>query len=77
MSTTAVTDADRHELAHRVNGGLEITLVWDRSDNSTSIDLRHSAIDETISFRVPTHSALDAFHHPFVHLEHRLLRSGQ
>ena len=74
MSTTAVTHADRHELARRVNGELEITLFWDRRDNSTSLDLRHSAIDEPISFRVPRDRALDAFHHPFAHLQHRLWR---
>ena len=75
MSTTTSTGATRHELASRVNGDLEITLFWDRHDNSTSIDLRHSAIDETISFNVPPDHALDAFHHPFAHLEQRLWRS--
>ena len=72
MSTTAVTEDVRRELARRVNGGLEIALFWDRRDNSTSIDVPHSEIDETISFRVPSDRALDAFHHPFAHLEHRL-----
>ena len=75
MSTTTITGATRHELARRVNGSLEITLFWDRHDNSTSIDLRHSAIDEAISFNVPPDHALDAFHHPFAHLERRLWRN--
>ena len=68
MSTTTITRASRRELAMRVNGGLEITLFWDRRDNSTSIDVRHASTDETISFRVPPGRALDAFHHPFAHL---------
>jgi hypothetical protein len=63
MRTTALT-----ELARRVSGGVEIALLWNRSDNSTSISIRHQAIDEPISFRVPPARALDAFHHPFVHL---------
>ena len=68
MSTTAVTCAARHELASRVNGGLEITLFWDGRDNSTSIDIRDASTDETTSFRVPPGRALDAFYHPFAHL---------
>jgi hypothetical protein len=68
MKIATLTETTRRELARRVSGGLEITLFWDRRDNSTSIDLRHEAIDETISFRVPPGKALQAFHHPFVHL---------
>ena len=68
MSTTTSTGASRRELATRVNGGVEITLFWDRRDNSTSIDIRHASTDETISFRVPPGRALDAFHHPFAHM---------
>jgi hypothetical protein len=79
MSTTTLTDTSRRELARRVNGGLEITLFWDRRDNSTSIELYHAATDQTISFRVPPGRALDAFHHPFAHLGNQLepdLHSG-
>ena len=72
MSTTTITRASRRELATRVNGGLEITLFWDRRDNSTSIDIRHASTDETISFRVPPERALDAFHHPFAHMGNQL-----
>jgi len=68
MNIATVTRTTRRELARRVSGGLEIALFWDKRDNSTSIDLRHEAIDETISFRVPPTKALDAFHHPFAHL---------
>jgi hypothetical protein len=72
MSTPTITDTSRRELATRVNGGVEITLVWDRRDNSTSIDIRHASTDETISFRVPPGRALDAFHHPFAHLANQV-----
>jgi hypothetical protein len=69
MSTTATTNTARRELARRANGGLEITLFWHPRDNSTSIDIHHATTDETISFRVPPDRALDAFHHPFAHLD--------
>jgi hypothetical protein len=68
MSTTATTRPARHELAQRVNDGLEITLYWQTPDNSTTIDVHHAATDETITFRVPPGHALDAFQHPFAYL---------
>jgi len=68
MNITALTSAARRELAHRVNDGLEITLYWHPDDNRTSIDIHQAATEETISFPVPADRALDAFHHPFVHL---------
>ena len=74
MSTTAAIDTSQQELAQRVSAGLEVTLFRDRRDSSTSIELRHAAIKESISFRVPPDRALDAFHHPFVYLEQRLWR---
>ena len=77
MNTTTVTGASRRELATRVNGGVEITLFWDRRDNSTSIDIRHTSTDETISFRVPPGRALDAFHHPFAHMGNELEHDPQ
>ena len=74
MSTTAATSTARRELASRVNGGLEITLFWHPLDNSTSVEIHQEATDETISFRVPSDRALDAFHHPFAYLERHLWR---
>ena len=69
MTTTTITRAARHELARRVNGNLEITLFWDTRDNSTTVDVHHAATGQTVSFRVPPGQALDAFNHPFAHLE--------
>ena len=68
MSITTPTTAARRELARRVNSGLEITLYWHPDDNHTSIDIHETATEETISFPVPADRALDAFHHPFVHV---------
>ena len=76
MSTSATTDATRRELAHRVSGNLEIRLFRDTRENTTTIELQHSAITEPIRFRVPPDRALDAFNHPFVYLERRLRRNS-
>ena len=68
MSPTRVIDNTRHELAWRESGGVEIALFWHTQDNTTTVDVHHSATGQTISFRVPPGQALDAFHHPFAHL---------
>jgi hypothetical protein len=68
MSIAALTDIARRELARRVGGGLEITLYWHPDENGTSVEVYHQATGETIAFPVPADRALDAFHHPFVHL---------
>jgi hypothetical protein len=68
MNIGSLTTIGRRELAQRVTGGIEITLYWNVYDNSTTIEVHHHATGETISFPVPAHRALDAFHHPFAHL---------
>jgi hypothetical protein len=73
--SAATIETIQQELARRVSGGLEVTLFENTRDSSTSIELRHSAIKEPISFRVPPDQALDAFYHPFVYLEQRLWRN--
>lgn len=56
------------ELARRDGNGFEVALFWDSSDDSTSIEIRHGTSGETLRFAVPTDDALDAFYHPFAHL---------
>ena len=68
MTIATLIQVVRRELAHRCTGGLEITLYWQVNDDSTSIEIHQPATGETISFTVPPHRALDAFHHPFAHL---------
>jgi len=58
----------RRELAHRVNGGLEIRLLWSPPDNNTTIEVKQPSSDETLTFPVPRDHALEAFYHPFAHL---------
>ena len=60
----------RRELAHRVSGGIEVTLYWSAHDNSTSVEVWHSASEELLHFTVAREEALDAFYHPFAHLHH-------
>ena len=63
-----MTDPQR-ELAHRVSGGIEVTLYWNADDNTTSIEVFHTTTEQILHFAVPREHALDAFYHPFVHLQ--------
>lgn len=71
MTTAAATTlTQRRELARREAGELEITLYWHAADNSTSIEIWHPASHGTLlRFAVPGEDALDAFYHPFAHLQ--------
>jgi hypothetical protein len=69
-TATAISiPAPRRELAFRRSGGLEITLYWDADERTTSVEVHQPATRETIVLTVPDEDALDAFHHPFAHLE--------
>jgi len=58
----------RRELARRVSGGIEVALYWTPLDNSTTVEVRDFAYDETIVFAVPPERALQGFYHPFAQL---------
>jgi hypothetical protein len=66
-SALAIADA-RRELAHRVSGGIEVTLFWGARDNTTTIEVWQPSTGELLTFPVAHGHALDAFYHPFAHL---------
>ena len=68
MTDTLIDPDPRRELAHRVSGGMAVTLYWSADDNRTSVEIYHAATEQTLDFTVPAEHALDAFHHPFAHL---------
>ena len=67
--TASTTSRSTRELAHRLGAGIEVTLLWDPVDDSTSIGLWYAATHQTLHFEVPRELALDAFYHPLVHLQ--------
>jgi hypothetical protein len=68
MTETLNNDNPYRELAHRVSGGIAVTLFWCADDNRTSVEIYHAATGQTLRFAVPPRHALDAFRHPFAHL---------
>jgi hypothetical protein len=55
----------RTELAQRQNDGIEVSLLWTRSDGSITVAVRHLATEESFELDVDPALALDAFYHPF------------
>lgn len=62
-----MTQSNLTELAQRRNDGLEITLLWGRTDNSIHVAVLHERTGRVASFLVDRAKALDAFYHPFAY----------
>ncbi len=68
MTSIASTQPVR-ELDRRVSGDLDVRLLWNAYDNSTTVEIRHRALDFVpLRFDVPPALALEAFHHPFAYI---------
>lgn len=67
MTTTTPAQQALRELDRRVAGGVEITLLWNRSDNSVIVSIRNAARGKSLQFTADPHRARDAFSHPFAY----------
>jgi hypothetical protein len=65
MNLTALTE--RRELAHRSIDGIEVTLFWSKSTNMVTLEVLDSRSEEKLEFDVDSHTALDAFNHPYAY----------
>jgi hypothetical protein len=65
MSTT---DFKRRALAHRVSGGIHVSLHWDRIDDTLTLVVYDAKSSNYFELDVPRDRALDAFHHPYAFL---------
>jgi hypothetical protein len=55
----------RKELAHRQSDGLEISLLWDPSDDSLAVVVADGRLGVTLELPVEDESPLEVFYHPF------------
>jgi hypothetical protein len=62
MTTTNIT-----ELAQRRNDGLEITLLWARTDDTVHVTVLNERTGRKVAFPVERSRALEAFYHPFAY----------
>ena len=59
---------DLHELDHRVNDGIDVRLLWRRSDNRALVAVSDARRGEAFTIEVgASQRALDVFLHPFAY----------
>ena len=57
-----------HELAHRRNDGLDVTMFWDSVSDRVTVTVADRKQDAQFEIVVgPDERALDVFHHPFAY----------
>ena len=55
------------ELAHRADGGVEVTLLWSRRENRLAVTVSDSHTGELFVLDAENDKALDVFYHPYAH----------
>lgn len=56
------------ELAYRTGGGVEVSLLWRKLDNSLTLLVVEIATGVSFEVTVQPKHALDAFNHPYAYL---------
>jgi hypothetical protein len=59
------------ELHHRANDGIEVSLLWNRADNSLTVILVDTRLNRCFELPVAGKDALDAFNHPYAYAAFR------
>src|SRR5262249_40047819 len=62
--TQSAPMADFVEIDHRANGGIDVSLLWDRDSDLLYVQVIDWGMDEDSTFCVEPERALDAFRHP-------------
>ena len=60
-----------HELDHRSNDGIDVSLLWCSGTNQVSIAVADGRAGEWFAFEVAPADAVDAFYHPYAHATRR------
>ena len=75
MSTTIIETW--RELAIRESDGLEVSLLWSKSEGRVKVAVVDERLHETFEFDVAGTDALAAFIHPFAYAPSESLGSGE
>jgi hypothetical protein len=59
--------SDVRELAHRVNDGIEVTLLWHRATDELKVRVCDERRGACFEFIAEPHRALDVFYHPYAY----------
>jgi hypothetical protein len=66
-----MNDKSTHELDHRSNDGLEVTLLWEAETNRVKVTVFDTKSGDDFDIEVDPNEALDAFHHPYAYAASR------
>lgn len=58
------------ELAHRVNGGIEVALLWNPTNDAVFVSVADSGSRDSFTLEVDGADALEAFYHPYAYASH-------
>jgi hypothetical protein len=64
---TQKTTGNRRELAHRADGGIDVTLYWSERTNLVTVTVYDARVDEGFELEVDGRHALDVYYHPFAY----------
>jgi hypothetical protein len=65
------------ELAQRVNGDGEVSLLWRKSDNALIVRVVDTCTSVAFRIRVRPEEALDAYNHPYIYAGARGIESWE
>ena len=60
-----------HELDHRSNDGIEVSLLWNERDGATLVLVNDLKSGDLFEIPVAPEHATDAFHHPYAYAAER------
>ena len=69
--SAAKIEAMFEELDYRENDAIQVSLLWNRSDDSLTVRLHDARTEDTFDVRVQAHEAMDGFCHPFAYAARR------
>jgi hypothetical protein len=65
MRDDTFSQGTTRELAHRVNDGVEVVLLWHDTTNELTVSVSDARSDAYFELAVEPARALDAFYHPY------------
>jgi hypothetical protein len=69
METTLTSQPEKlfEELDYRENDGIEVSLLWNRSDNSLTVYVCDNRTNDSFELRVEPRHAREIFLHPYAY----------
>ena len=67
MASTNTKQEPYRELAHRMNDGVEVVLLWHQRTDELTVTVSDERIGTYFELAAQPHEALDVFDHPYAH----------